>query len=192
MPARHGCKRQSRRSRRWNRAQRWRSIAALSPLRVPGGRSAPAVPAGSGVGGPDPHGSVRADPDAGREPGRSRNACLAGVDVFNPKFNAFISALRERALAEARALEAEQRAGRSRGPLHGIPIALKDNMDTAGICTIAVSVVFATRVRVCVFVRSKVRSSMRSPFDSVQPTSTTGRCLGTGKAISSKAHVGPT
>ncbi len=74
------------------------------------------------------------------------NACLARIDVYNPKVNAFISVLREGALAEAQTLAAEQRAGKLRGPLHGIPIALKDNIDTAGIRTTAGSAVFDDRV----------------------------------------------
>ena len=52
----------------------------------------------------------------------------------------------ERAVERARALEAELAAGRWRGPLHGIPIALKDNIDTAGVLTTAASAVFADRV----------------------------------------------
>ena len=52
----------------------------------------------------------------------------------------------ERAVERARALEAELTAGRWRGPLHGIPIALKDNIDTAGVRTTAASDVFADRI----------------------------------------------
>jgi aspartyl-tRNA(Asn)/glutamyl-tRNA(Gln) amidotransferase subunit A len=74
------------------------------------------------------------------------NACLARIDIYNPKLNAFITVMREAALAQAKSLEAEQRAGRLRGPLHGIPIALKDNIDTAGIRTTAASAVFDDRV----------------------------------------------
>src|SRR5438093_743706 len=74
------------------------------------------------------------------------NACLARLDVYNPKINAFITVTREQALAQARALDAEQRAGKVRGPLHGIPIALKDNIDTAGVRTTAASAVFDDRV----------------------------------------------
>ena len=73
-------------------------------------------------------------------------ACLARIDVYAPKINAFITVLREAALTQAKALDAERRAGRLRGPLHGIPIALKDNIDTAGVRTTAASAVFDDRV----------------------------------------------
>ncbi len=74
------------------------------------------------------------------------NACLARIDIYNPKLDAFITVTRELALAQARTLDAEQRAGKLRGPLHGIPIALKDNIDTAGVRTTAASAVFDDRV----------------------------------------------
>jgi len=70
------------------------------------------------------------------------NACLDRIATYNPKLNAFITIMREQALAQARDLEQEQRAGKLRGPLHGIPIALKDNIDTAGTRTTAASAVF--------------------------------------------------
>ena len=79
-------------------------------------------------------------------PTQLTEACLARIQTYNPKLNAFITVLREQALAQARELEAEQRAGRFRSPLHGIPIALKDNIDTAGIRTTAASAVFDERV----------------------------------------------
>jgi aspartyl-tRNA(Asn)/glutamyl-tRNA(Gln) amidotransferase subunit A len=49
-------------------------------------------------------------------------------------------------LATAREIERELTRGRPRGPLHGIPIALKDNIDTAGVLTTAASGVFKDRV----------------------------------------------
>jgi aspartyl-tRNA(Asn)/glutamyl-tRNA(Gln) amidotransferase subunit A len=72
--------------------------------------------------------------------------CLALIEIYNPKLNAFITVTRESALAQARALEVEQRAGKLRSPLHGIPIALKDNIDTAGVRTTAASAVFDDRM----------------------------------------------
>lgn len=62
------------------------------------------------------------------------------------ELNAFITVTEELALAQAREREAELYRGRWRGPLHGIPIALKDNIDTNGILTTAASGVFADRI----------------------------------------------
>jgi aspartyl-tRNA(Asn)/glutamyl-tRNA(Gln) amidotransferase subunit A len=73
-------------------------------------------------------------------------ACLRRIDTYDRALNAFITITRDEALAAAHALEREQRDGRWRGPLHGIPIALKDNIDTAGIPTTAASGVFSGRV----------------------------------------------
>ncbi|HEU5257126.1 MAG TPA: amidase family protein, partial [Vicinamibacterales bacterium] len=74
------------------------------------------------------------------------NACLARIERLNPALNAFITVTAEQALVDARAAEAEIARGRRRGPLHGIPIALKDLFDTAGVKTTAGSAVFADRV----------------------------------------------
>src|SRR5690349_12111297 len=73
-------------------------------------------------------------------------AYLARIERLNPRINAYITVTGEQALAQARALDAETAAGRSRGALHGIPIALKDNIDTAGVRTTAASAVYADRV----------------------------------------------
>ena len=74
------------------------------------------------------------------------NACFARIDRYNSSLNAFITIAREQALAEARKMEEEIRRGQWRGPLHGIPIALKDNIDTAGIRTTGASELFKDRV----------------------------------------------
>lgn len=73
-------------------------------------------------------------------------ACLSRIEELNPMLNAFISITAKEALAQARIAEKEILRGKWRGPLHGIPIALKDNIDTAGIRTTAASAVFADRV----------------------------------------------
>jgi aspartyl-tRNA(Asn)/glutamyl-tRNA(Gln) amidotransferase subunit A len=73
-------------------------------------------------------------------------ACLARIHALNPEINAFITVTEEQALAQARELESELAHGKSRGPLHGIPIAIKDLIDTAGVRTTAASAVFADRV----------------------------------------------
>src|SRR5262249_62074522 len=79
-------------------------------------------------------------------PTQLTEACLARIEIYNPKLNAFITVLREQARAQARELDSEQRAGKLRSPLHGIPIALKDNIDTAGIRTSGASAGFDERV----------------------------------------------
>jgi aspartyl-tRNA(Asn)/glutamyl-tRNA(Gln) amidotransferase subunit A len=72
--------------------------------------------------------------------------CLEQVEDLNPKLNAFITVLGDQALQEARAAEAEINAGRYRGPLHGIPVGIKDFYDTAGIKTTAAFEHFKDRI----------------------------------------------
>jgi aspartyl-tRNA(Asn)/glutamyl-tRNA(Gln) amidotransferase subunit A len=74
------------------------------------------------------------------------HACLAQIEKLNPTLNALITVTAESAAAEAREAEAEIQRGKWRGPLHGIPIALKDLFDTAGVRTTAGSGVFKDRV----------------------------------------------
>ena len=61
-------------------------------------------------------------------------ARISAYDHTGPKLNAIIT-LNPKALETARALDAERKAGKIRGPLHGIPVVLKDNFDTADLPT---------------------------------------------------------
>ena len=62
-------------------------------------------------------------------------AYLDRIDAIDPQLNAYLLVTADHALAQARAAEAEITAGRYRGPMHGIPFALKDIYCTAGIRT---------------------------------------------------------
>ena len=73
-------------------------------------------------------------------------ALLTRIGVYNPKLDAYITVMAEEALRQAAQLDDEAKAGKFRSPLHGIPIALKDNIDTAGTRTTAASPMFRTRV----------------------------------------------
>lgn len=72
--------------------------------------------------------------------------CLERIEKLNPELNAFITVTAESALAEARAAETEISRGDWRGPLHGIPVALKDLIDTAGTRTTSGSQLFEHRI----------------------------------------------
>jgi len=74
------------------------------------------------------------------------DACLERIEALNPELNAFITVTSELALEQARAAEAEIQRGQWRGPLHGIPLSLKDLIDVAGVPTTAASKVFENRV----------------------------------------------
>ncbi len=73
-------------------------------------------------------------------------ACLERIKIYNPKLDAYITVMGQSALAQAKELDEEQKAGKVRGPLHGIPIAIKDNIDTDGTRTTAASAVYDDRV----------------------------------------------
>jgi aspartyl-tRNA(Asn)/glutamyl-tRNA(Gln) amidotransferase subunit A len=73
-------------------------------------------------------------------------ACLARIERANPTLNCFITVTADSALRQARDAETEIASGKWRGPLHGIPIALKDLFDTAGVKTTAGSGVFKDRI----------------------------------------------
>jgi aspartyl-tRNA(Asn)/glutamyl-tRNA(Gln) amidotransferase subunit A len=73
-------------------------------------------------------------------------ALLERIERLDPCCNAFLHVMRESALAQAAAAEKEMIAGRFRGPLHGIPYALKDIADVAGLPTTCHSAILADHV----------------------------------------------
>lgn len=62
-------------------------------------------------------------------------ASLSRLETLGPKYNAVVTLMEDSALAEARRADAELRAGRPRGPLHGIPYGVKDLLATRGVPT---------------------------------------------------------
>ncbi|MCH2676592.1 MAG: aspartyl/glutamyl-tRNA amidotransferase subunit A, partial [Dehalococcoidia bacterium] len=66
------------------------------------------------------------------------------IDVVDPLLDAFITVTGERALSQARQAEKDIQAGRYKGPLHGIPVGLKDLYNTAGVRTTSGSKIFDT------------------------------------------------
>ena len=72
--------------------------------------------------------------------------CLSQIEALNPKLNAFITVTADEALKAARDADKDSAGGRYRGPLHGIPVSLKDLVDLKGIRTTAGSLVRASHV----------------------------------------------
>jgi aspartyl-tRNA(Asn)/glutamyl-tRNA(Gln) amidotransferase subunit A len=72
--------------------------------------------------------------------------CLTKIEKLNPVLNAFITVTADSALEQARQAETEIQHGQWRGPLHGIPLGLKDLVDTAGTRTTAASALFKDRI----------------------------------------------
>lgn len=73
-------------------------------------------------------------------------AHLHRISAHDARLNSFITVTADHALAQARTADDELARGVRRGPLHGVPVALKDLYDTAGIRTTAGSIFFADRV----------------------------------------------
>jgi Asp-tRNA(Asn)/Glu-tRNA(Gln) amidotransferase A subunit family amidase len=77
---------------------------------------------------------------------RLTNIYLRRIEQFDPKLRCVITLTKDEALAQARQADAEIRAGKYRGPLHGIPYGVKDLLDTAGIATTYGAERFRSRV----------------------------------------------
>ncbi|MFC4516639.1 amidase [Streptomyces ehimensis] len=75
----------------------------------------------------------------GLSPTELTGSVLARIDAVEPRLNAYVEVLADAARRDAAAAEREIAAGRRRGPLHGVPMALKDLIDVAGLPTTASS-----------------------------------------------------
>ena len=84
--------------------------------------------------------------DGRLSPAELTRAFLDRIEHLDPTLHAYITVLGDSAMEEARIAEETIRRGDYRGPLHGIPIALKDIYDTAGVRTTAASKIMADRV----------------------------------------------
>ncbi len=73
-------------------------------------------------------------------------AVLAGIARVQPALNCFVTVLEAAALAAAHAAEQAVMAGATLGPLHGVPVHIKDQLDTAGILTSHGSAIFAGNI----------------------------------------------
>jgi len=67
------------------------------------------------------------------------SATLTRLEQLEGKLNAFITVLSEQALAQAKKADEEIARGNNRGPLHGIPVTIKDMFETAGVLTTGAS-----------------------------------------------------
>ncbi|HEY5176512.1 MAG TPA: amidase family protein [Terriglobales bacterium] len=74
------------------------------------------------------------------------SACLARIQAVNPLLNAVVQLRADEARAEARNADQELAQGKSRGPLHGVPMTIKDSLDTTGMITAAGTKGWAKRV----------------------------------------------
>ncbi len=70
---------------------------------------------------------------------RATEECLRRIEADNPRLNAFIRVMADEALQQARQADQELAAGQDRGPLHGVPISIKDLLDIRGLPTTAAS-----------------------------------------------------
>ena len=70
---------------------------------------------------------------------RVTDECLRRIEADNPRLNAFILVMADEAMQQAREADRELTTGNDRGPLHGVPISIKDLLDIRGVPTTAAS-----------------------------------------------------
>jgi aspartyl-tRNA(Asn)/glutamyl-tRNA(Gln) amidotransferase subunit A len=92
------------------------------------------------------YGTGQAMVDDVLDPVAAVEAAIAAADRWEPRVQSLTTRLDERARGQARAAQAELAAGSSRGPLHGVPIVVKDLIDVAGVLTTAGSALLRDNV----------------------------------------------
>jgi len=119
-------------------------------LPVPEEEVAAPLPAPAAMPAPRPAdtvlGAAAAIRAGGASPTALVEAALARIAALDGPLNVFQLVMAEQALADARRAEAELAAGQDRGPLHGLPVAVKDLLDVAGLPTTAGSTILAQSV----------------------------------------------
>jgi aspartyl-tRNA(Asn)/glutamyl-tRNA(Gln) amidotransferase subunit A len=73
-------------------------------------------------------------------------AVLAAIEREQPRLNCFVTVMTDQALADAKRAEQQVMAGGSLGPLHGVPVHIKDLVDVAGVRTTHGTAIFADNV----------------------------------------------
>ena len=73
-------------------------------------------------------------------------ACLAAIDTWQSRVNAMVTVTEDAARVEAAAADRAESEGRWLGLLHGMPMVIKDNLDTAGVRTTAGSLFFKDHI----------------------------------------------
>ncbi|MGH7820033.1 MAG: amidase family protein, partial [Candidatus Binatia bacterium] len=79
-------------------------------------------------------------------PLEATKALLERIERLDGRLHSYLTVTADGALAAAKEAEKELRSGRDRGPLHGVPIGLKDLVDTRGVATSAGTAIFRDRV----------------------------------------------
>ena len=104
------------------------ALAAADPVRAVGATPASTPPSASAAAA-----AIRSGRISARE---SVDVHLARIAAVNPRLNAIVQLTAEAARREADEADAMQARGQSKGPLHGVPVTIKDTLETAGvICT---------------------------------------------------------
>ena len=104
-------------------------------------------------------------------------SALARIDDVDRRVGAFVTVTADAAREAAVRATAEIAAGRARGPLHGLPVAVKDLIDTAGVVTTSSSAVRSDRCRWCMWVHVPPRCVRAAPcVMSRRPCSTCWAC----------------